>query len=45
MDAARKGVKMSSAVKQQKKETSLPGQTKDQGIKDFGKEFQKLFKK
>ena len=45
LEAARKGVKMSSAVKQQKKETSLPGQTPDQGIKDFGKEFQKLFKK
>jgi len=45
MEAARKGVKMSSAVKQQKKETSVPGQTQGQGIKDIGKELQKLFKK
>jgi hypothetical protein len=45
MEAARKGVKMSSALKQQKKETSVPGQTQDQGIKDIGKELQKLFRK
>ncbi len=50
MEAARKGVKMSSALKQQKKETSVPGQTQDPGmkspgIKDIGKELQKLFKK
>ena len=45
MEAARKGVKMSSAVKQQKKETSVPGQTPSPGMKDLGKEFQKLFKK
>lgn len=50
LEAARKGVKMSSAVKQPKKETPLPGQTQDPGmkspgIKDIGKELQKLFKK
>jgi AsmA family protein len=45
MEAARKGVKMSSAVKQQKKETSVPGQAPSPGMKDLGKEFQKLFKK
>jgi hypothetical protein len=45
MEAARKGVKMSGAAKQEKKETSPPVQTPGQGIKEIGKELQKLFKK
>jgi uncharacterized protein involved in outer membrane biogenesis len=45
MEAARKGVKMSGAAKQEKKETPPPVQTPAQGIKEIGKELQKLFGK
>jgi hypothetical protein len=45
MEAARKGVKMSAAAKQEKKETPPPVQTPAQGIKEIGKDLQKLFRK
>ena len=45
MEAARKGVKMSGAAKQEKKETPPPVQTPAQGIKELGKDLQKLFGK
>jgi uncharacterized protein involved in outer membrane biogenesis len=45
MEAARKGVKMSRPAQQEKKETPPPVQTPGQGIKEIGKELQKLFKK
>jgi hypothetical protein len=45
IEAARKGVKMSVATKPEKKETPSPVQTPAQGIKEIGKDLQKLFGK
>ena len=45
VEAARKGVKMSAVAKQEKKGTAEPGQIPAQGIKEVGKDLQKLFGK
>lgn len=43
IDAARKGVKMSGAAKQEKRGTTEPAQAPVQGIKELGKDLKKLF--
>jgi uncharacterized protein involved in outer membrane biogenesis len=45
LEAARKGVKMSTLVKQEKKQAPGPASPAEQGIKELGKGLEKLFRK